>query len=248
MGAVILGYSVVVYGLFFASFAYLVLFIGGDMIPLVHVPKTLDWGTAPAVAVAPVLLNLALLALFGIQHSIMARSGFKRWLTRFVPEAAERSTYVLATVICLVLLYVYWTPMPGAVWSVSSPIWSTLLTAAFFVGPALVLVSTFLIDHFELFGLRQGWSRFRGQPMPAPRFYTPSLYRLVRHPIYLGLLITFWVTPSMSIGHLLLAAVWTPYLFIGLGYEERDLIVVFGEEYRAYVISTPAVLPFGPRA
>jgi protein-S-isoprenylcysteine O-methyltransferase Ste14 len=247
MGAVILGYSVAVYVFSWASLLYLAVFIGGDMIPFVHVPKTIDWGAAPANAVDPVLLNLALLALFGIQHSIMARPGFKRWLTRFVPEAAERSTFVLATVICLVLLYVYWTPMPGVVWSVSSPIWSTLLTAAFFAGPALVVVSTFLIDHFELFGLRQAWARFRGQPMPAPRFDTPSLYRFVRHPIYLGLLITFWATPSMSIGHLLLAAVWTPYLFVGLGYEERDLILVFGEEYRAYVLSTPTVLPFGRR-
>jgi protein-S-isoprenylcysteine O-methyltransferase Ste14 len=247
MGALVLVYSVLVYLSFFASFVYLVLFIGGDMVPLVQVPKTLDWGPAWPSGVDPALLNLALLALFGIQHSIMARPGFKGWLTRFLPEAAERSTFVLATVICLVLLYVYWVPMPGVVWSVTSPFWSTLLTLAFFAGAGIVLVSTFLIDHFELFGLRQGWSHFRGLSMPEPRFRTPLLYRFVRHPIYLGLLILFWATPSMSAGHLLLAAVWTPYLFVGLGYEERDLIAVFGEEYRAYVVTTPMVLPFGRR-
>lgn len=247
MAAAVLGYSVLVYLLFFASFVYLVLFVGGEMVPLVHAPKTLDWGQAPAAAIDPVLLNLGLLLLFGVQHSIMARPGFKRWLTRFLPEAAERSTFVLATVICLVLLYVYWVPMPGAVWSVTSPFWSTLLTLAFFAGAGIVLVSTFLIDHFELFGLRQGWSLFRGLPMPEPRFRTPLLYRFVRHPIYLGLLILFWATPDMSVGHLLLTAVWTPYLFVGVGYEERDLIAVFGEEYRAYVVSTPMVLPLGRR-
>jgi protein-S-isoprenylcysteine O-methyltransferase Ste14 len=247
MGVLVFGYSVAVYLSFLAAFVYLVLFVGGDGIPFAHVPKTLDAGAAPHVGLDPTLVNLLVLVLFAVQHSVMARGRFKQRLTRLVPEAAERSTYVLATVVCLGLLFVFWTPMPGAVWSVSSPLWSGLLRLAFFGGAGVVLVSTFLIDHFELFGLRQGWASLRGRPLAAPRFRTPWLYRFVRHPIYLGLLIVFWATPSMSVGHLLLAAVWTPYLFVGLGYEERDLIAVFGEEYRAYVVSTPSVLPFGGR-
>jgi len=240
-------YSVLVYLAFFVSFVYLVLFLGGDALSFLGVPKTVDGGSTPALPIDPVLANIGLLLLFGVQHSIMARSGFKRWITRVIPESTERSTYVLATVACLVLLYVYWTPMTGQVWSISAPAWRILLTTVFFIGAGIVLVSTFLLDHFELFGLRQTWSRLRGVPIPEARFRTPLLYRFVRHPIYLGLLITFWSTPSMSVGHLLLAAVWTPYLFIGVGYEERDLIEVFGEEYHAYVYSTPMVLPFGRR-
>jgi protein-S-isoprenylcysteine O-methyltransferase Ste14 len=247
MGVLIFAYSVLVYVAFFASFVYLVLFLGGDALPFVSVPKTVDHGPVAPLLIDPVLANLGLLLLFGVQHSIMARAGFKRWITRLIPDSAERSTFVLATVVCLVLLYVYWTPMPGEVWSVSGQVSSVSLVVLFFVGAGIVLVSTFLIDHFELFGLRQGWSRLRGLPMPYARFRTPLLYRFVRHPIYLGLLITFWATPSMSVGHLLLAAVWTPYLFIGVGYEERDLVEVFGEEYRAYVVTTPMVLPFGHR-
>jgi steroid 5-alpha reductase family enzyme len=150
-------------------------------------------------------------------------------------------------VICLALLYAYWIPMPGVVWSVSSPLWELVLTAIFFAGAATALVSTFLLDHFELFGLRQGWAALRGEPMPAPEFRTPLLYSVVRHPLYLGLLLAFWATPSMSVGHLLFAVVWTAYLFIGIGYEERDLVRVFGDRYREYVRSTPMIFPFTKR-
>ena len=247
MRAAILSYCTASYLLFAAAFVYLPLFIGGEAIPFLHVPKTLGWGPSGAPGAPAALMNLALLALFGIQHSIMARPAFKRALTRVIPEAAERSTYVLATVICLLLLYVYWIPMPGVVWSVSSPLWAGALTALFFAGPAIVLVSSFLIDHFELFGIRQGWASFQGKPMPAQEFRTPALYRLVRHPIYFGLLLTFWMTPLMSVGHLLLAVVWTAYTLIGVGYEERDLSRAFGEKYRAYADTTPMILPFGRR-
>lgn len=247
MGVIILLYSVIVYVAFFLAFLYLIPFIGGDIIPFVNVPKTLDFGTSPTLGLPPVLVNLALLVLFGVQHSVMARPGFKRGLTKIIPEAAERSTYVLATVVLLILLYVYWTPMPAVVWSVDSALWSGVLTALFFLGFGLVLLATFLINHFELFGLLQGWMRQSGKPMPEPQFHTPSLYKMVRHPLYFGWVLAFWATPHMTAGHLLFAAVWTVYIFIAVGYEERDLLNVFGEKYRAYMEKTPSILPFGHR-
>lgn len=245
MGAVILGYGVVAYLLFLAAFVYLVLFIGGETTAIVEIPKTLDWGGSWASGAPPALLNVALLTLFGLQHSLMARSGFKRALTRVVPEAAERSTFVLATVVCLVLLYGCWIPMPAIVWSVASPLAAGLLRALFFAGAAIVGVSAFLIDHLELFGLRQTWAGYQGRPLPAPEFRTPWLYRLVRHPLYFGMLFVFWSTPIMTVGHLLFAAVWTAYLLVGIRYEERDLIRVFGDRYRAYADATPMILPVG---
>ena len=247
MRLLILAYGVATYALFFAAFAYLVFFVGGEALPIAAVPKTVDWGASLAPGADPALLNLGLLALFGVQHSIMAREGFKRALTRVIPEAAERSTFVLATVGCLTLLYLYWIPMPGVVWSVGAAVWVWLLRATFLAGAVIVLVSTFLIDHFELFGLRQPWTAFRGTPLPSPELRTPLFYRFVRHPIYAGLLLMFWATPTMTVGHLLLAGVWTTYMLIGVSYEERDLLRVFGERYRAYVDSTPMILPLGRR-
>lgn len=247
MGALVLLYSIVVYLGFFAAFLYLIAFLGGDMIPFIDLPKTIDSGPSSLADLPPALVNVGLLLLFGVQHSIMARQGFKRVLTKLIPWSAERTTYVLVTVIVLVLVYAYWVPMPAEVWSVTSPLWSGVLTGLFFLGFGVVLVSTFLIDHFELFGLLQGWLRFKGKEPPKPAFRTPSLYRFIRHPLYLGFLIAFWATPQMSVGHLLFAAVWTAYMFIAIGYEERDLTALFGDQYREYMAKTPMILPFGGR-
>jgi protein-S-isoprenylcysteine O-methyltransferase Ste14 len=247
MGALVLLYSIIVYLAFFAAFLYLIAFVGGDMIPFIEMPKTIDSGGSNLANLPPALVNIGLLLLFGVQHSIMARQGFKRALTKLIPWPAERTTFVLVTVVVLVLLYVYWVPMPASVWSVASPLWSGVLSGLFFLGFGLVLVSTFLIDHFELFGLMQGWFRFKGKTAPKPEFRTPSLYRYVRHPLYLGFLLAFWATPNMSVGHLLFAAVWTAYIFVAIGYEERDLTALFGERYREYMAKTPMILPFGGR-
>jgi protein-S-isoprenylcysteine O-methyltransferase Ste14 len=159
----------------------------------------------------------------------------------------ERSTFVLATTIVLVLLYYYWTPMPAVVWDVQSPLWSITLTAFFVAGFAVVLLSTFLIDHFELFGLAQVWRAFNGKPETPPVFRTPMLYKGVRHPLYLGFLIAFWATPTMTAGHLLFAAIWTGYIFVAISYEERDLVGLFGDKYRQYMARVPMIIPIGKR-
>lgn len=247
MGVLALLYSVIVYLLFFAAFLYLIPFMGGEMTSFIPAPKTLDAGVSPAAGAPAALVNIGLLVLFGLQHTIMARSGFKKALTKVIPPAMERSTYVLLTVLVLVLLYRYWIPMDGVVWSIESQPWAGLMMALYFLGVGLVLLSTFLINHFDLFGLLQGWMRFRNKPMPEPKFHTPSLYKVVRHPLYLGLIMAFWATSYMTVGHLLFASIWTIYIFIALGYEERDLIAVFGDKYREYMAKTPAILPFGAK-
>jgi protein-S-isoprenylcysteine O-methyltransferase Ste14 len=247
MGSVVLAYSVVVYAIFFAAFLYLIAFVGGDLIPFVNVPKTVDAGDSLLAGWPAAIVNIGLLILFGLQHTVMARPGFKRGFTKIVPPAMERSTYVLATVVVLVLLYTCWIPMPEIVWQTTSPIWSGVLTALFFIGFGLVLLSTFLINHFELFGLMQGWLRLKNQQAPAPEFRTPFLYGFVRHPLYLGFILAFWSTPMMTAGHLLFAAVWTVYIFVAIGYEERDLISLFGDKYRDYMAKTPSILPLGKR-
>jgi protein-S-isoprenylcysteine O-methyltransferase Ste14 len=231
MGVIALIYSVVVYVAFFAAFLYLIPFMGGEMTSFIGAPKTIDEGASPAAGAAPALINIGLLVLF----------------TKFVPESMERSTYVLATVILLVLLYEYWIPMPAVIWSIDAPLWSGLMTALFFLGIGLVLLSTFLINHFDLFGLLQGWLKFKNKPKPEPVFHTPSLYKVIRHPLYLGWIMSFWATSYMTAGHLLFASVWTIYIFVALGYEERDLISTFGDKYRDYMAKTPAIIPFGKR-
>ena len=247
MGMIALAYSAIVYVLFFAAFLYLIAFMGGDMTAYFGAPKTIDAGPSPLEGAPPALVNIAILLLFGLQHTIMARGGFKKFLTRIIPESMERSTYVLATVIVLLLLYRYWIPMDGVVWSMEAPLWAGLMTGLYFLGIGLVLLSTFLINHFELFGLLQGWLGFKRHAPPEPTFHTPSLYKVVRHPLYVGWIISFWATSHMTVGHLLFAAVWTIYIFIALGYEERDLIGVFGDKYRDYMAKTPAILPFGAK-
>ena len=247
MGFIALVYSVVVYVAFFASFLYLIAFMGGDMTAFLGAPKTIDQGTSPITGVSPAFVNACLLLLFGLQHTIMARQSFKKVWTKIVPPMMERSTYVLATTVVLVLLFVYWVPMPGIVWSAEGQALQMAMLALYLVGVGLVLLSTFLINHFELFGLLQSWLGFKKQSSHEPAFYTPSLYKFVRHPLYLGFVIAFWSTAHMTAGHLLFSAMWTAYIFVALGYEERDLIDTFGDKYRDYMAKTPMIFPFGGR-
>jgi methanethiol S-methyltransferase len=182
-----------------------------------------------------------------VQHSVMARPAFKRWWTRFVPQAVERTTYVLLASLVLLLLYWQWRPIPAPVWSITDPVGIAVIQAIFWTGWAVVLVSTFLINHFELFGLRQVYARLRGRTLPAPVFKTPFLYKRVRHPIYLGFLLAFWATPSMTAGHLLFAMATSGYIMIGIYLEERDLIALFGDQYRRYREQVSMLVPLPGR-
>ena len=231
-------WGVLCYGLFLACFLYAVAFLGN--LPLV--PKTIDSGPAGPLAYA-LFVNLALLSLFAVQHSGMARPGFKRAWTRLVPEPAERPTYVLLSTLALILLFALWQPIPGTVWAVSDPVGRALLHALYAGGWLLLLYATAQIDHFDLFGLRQAWLAFRGRPYAHHPFQTPGLYRLIRHPIYVAWAIIFWATPEMSAGHLLFAGVATGYMALAVFAEERDLVAHFGDAYRRYQETTPRYLP-----
>ncbi|BAO83838.1 putative protein-S-isoprenylcysteine methyltransferase [Serpentinimonas maccroryi] len=227
------------YVFFLATFTYAIGFVGN--LPLL--PKTIDSGAAAPLLEA-VLVNLGLLGLFAVQHSVMARRGFKRWWTRIVPESVERSTFVLASTAVLALLLWQWRPIAEpVVWSVTDPLGRGVLLAVFGLGWAVLLISTFLINHFELFGLRQVWANLRGQKLPEPVFHTPLFYRHVRHPLYLGFLLGFWATPHMTAGHLLFAAACTGYILIGIWFEERDLVAQFGDRYRVYRQQVGMLLP-----
>jgi protein-S-isoprenylcysteine O-methyltransferase Ste14 len=184
------------------------------------------------------------MSIFAIQHSVMARPQFKRWWTKFVPPSVERTTYVLLASLALVLLFWQWRPMPAVVWQIADPRIAMAVTGLSFVGWIIVLTSTFLINHFELFGLHQVANNLVGRPMPAPRFRMPLYYHFVRHPIYLGFIIAFWAASTMTVGHLLFAAVTTTYIFVGIWLEERDLIEVFGDEYRRYRQRVSMLLPW----
>jgi len=232
-----LGFGALAYAVFFASFLYLIGFLSG-----IAVPKAIDTGSAGPLGTA-VLVDTVLLLLFGVQHSVMARPRFKAWWTRFVPQPIERSTYVLASSVVLVALYVFWQPIAAPVWNVESPIGRALATALFFGGIGLVLFSSFLIDHFDLFGLRQVMLHFRNRSYSERRFVMPVLYRFIRHPLYVGWIATFWATPTMSAGHFLFALVMTAYILIAIPIEERDLEALHGESYRRWRERTPAFIP-----
>lgn len=235
---VALVYGLVSYVIFFVTFLYAIGFVT-DLI----VPKTIDSGAVTPFAEA-VIVNLVLMSVFAIQHSVMARQGFKQWWTQFVPKSVERSTFVLFASLALILLYWQWRPIPTIMWSIANPNVALAVTALSLVGWFVVLLSTFLINHFELFGLHQVYSNFMGREMPTPSFHEPLFYRFVRHPIYLGFIIAFWAAPVMTVGHLLFSAVTTAYMLVAIVFEERDLVNVFGDEYRKYRSRVPMLLPW----
>jgi protein-S-isoprenylcysteine O-methyltransferase Ste14 len=237
----ILIYGVVAYVVFLGSFLYAIGFISGTA-----VPKTINSGPVTATSTA-VLVNLVLLSLFAIQHSLMARPFFKRWWTQYVPPAAERSTYVLASSLVLLLIFWQWRPLPSTVWNVMQPAGVGVLWGVCAAGWLIVLASTFLINHFDLFGLRQISLNFVGRPYSPVPFQTNWLYRSVRHPIMLGFLIAFWATPRMTQGHLLFAAVVTAYVLVALQLEERDLVAQHGAVYSAYQKQVRMLLPIPGR-
>jgi protein-S-isoprenylcysteine O-methyltransferase Ste14 len=234
--AAVLVYGVVCYAVFFVTFLYLAGFVSNLV-----VPKSIDSGT-PGPIGAALAIDTALLILFGLQHSVMARPRFKAWWTRFVPRPIERSTYVLASSVALIALFVLWQPIPQPVWQTEGTL-ASLLTAGLFAGVGMVLVSTLLIDHFDLFGLRQVVLYFRGRPYEEKRFMTPFLYKWIRHPLYVGWFMTFWITATMSAGHFLLALVMTAYILVAIPIEERDLVRALGEPYRRWRDRTPQFVP-----
>jgi protein-S-isoprenylcysteine O-methyltransferase Ste14 len=245
-------YSAACYVFFLGAFLYAIGFVGSLV-----VPKAIDTGPGGPVATS-VLINVLLLGAFAVQHSVMARPAFKRWLIKIVPAPVERSTYVLLASLILSLLFWQWRPLPSKIWNFANTAAGNILWVGFFTGWGMVLLSTFLINHFELFGLSQAFNHLAGKAGGAPTFKTPLFYRWVRHPIYLGFLLAFWSAPVMSQGHLLFALATTGYILIGIRFEERDLVTQFGDRYRRYATevgmlaprprrSSSATLPSPPR-
>ena len=239
-------FAILCYAVFFATFLYLIAFVGGF-----PVPKTVDGPPSSLAPVPAAIVDVALIALFGLQHSIMARPAFKRAWTRIVPPAAERSVYVLLSSVALIILFWFWQPIGKMVWLVSAnDRWlADILWVLFWAGFGIVLVTTFLINHFELFGLQQAWLNLRGGEQAAPELRQPLFYRWVAHPLYAGFFLAFWATPHMTVGHLLLALALSIYMLIAIRYEEHDLTGVFGDDYRRYRAGVGMLIPrFGRRS
>jgi len=234
----IFAYGLVCYAVFLATFLYALGFVGNF-----GVPHSID-GEPRMYFSTALLIDLTLLGIFAIQHSLMARPYFKGWLTQFIPASAERSTYVLFSSVAMIALFAWWEPIGGMVWDVADPVRRVVLYSLFAFGWGLVLLSTFLINHFDLFGLRQIWLQLRGQPYTALQFGTPGPYRLIRHPLYLGWLCAFWATPTMSVTHLVFALATTAYILIAIQLEEGDLIVSLGDDYLRYRERVPMIIPF----
>jgi methanethiol S-methyltransferase len=231
-------YGLASYVAFFVTILYAIGFVSGLV-----VPKTIDSGTVVPMAEA-FIVNLLLMSIFAVQHSVMARKQFKQWWTQFVPKSVERSTFVLFSSLALMLLFWQWRPIPAVVWQIDNPQVALAVIGLSFAGWVIVFTSTFLINHFELFGLHQVASNLAGREMPAPRFRTPLYYKFVRHPIYLGFIIAFWAASTMTVGHLLFAAVTTAYILVGILLEERDLVDLFGDDYRRYKDRVSMLVPW----
>jgi methanethiol S-methyltransferase len=230
-------YGVLCYAVFLATFLYAVGFVCN-----LFVPRSMD-GPPTAALATGLVIDLALLLLFAAQHSVMARPAFKAWWTRFIPEPAERSTYVLASSVALIVLFAFWEPLGGVVWSVTDPTAVIVLYSLCAFGWLLVLVSTFLINHFDLFGLRQVWLYLLGRPYTHLAFRTPGPYRLVRHPLYVGWFFAFWATPNMTLTHLVFALATSGYILIAIQFEERDLVQHLGTQYSDYRKRVPMLIP-----
>jgi protein-S-isoprenylcysteine O-methyltransferase Ste14 len=235
-------YGLAAYAVFLGAFLYAVGFVEGMV-----VPKAIDDGEVTPVLGA-VVINLVLLSIFAVQHSVMARPSFKRWWTKLVPASVERSTYVLLASLALILVFWHWRPIPTVIWQVNEPLAASALVALSFFGWFIVLLSTFLINHFDLFGVQQVLNNLVGRKSSTSSLKTPFLYKFVRHPLYVGFIIAFWATPIMTAGHLLFAAVTTAYIFVGIFFEERDLIAHYGDEYRQYREKVGMLIPASRRS